>query len=65
MPWRTGVRGPTGARTRWAPAVEARIVALRIADPGWGPRTILAKLDRELPGAPLEVLDPSLPVRQG
>ena len=31
-----------------APEVEARIVALRTAHPGWGPRTILAKLRREL-----------------
>ena len=31
-----------------APEVEARIIALRTAHPGWGPRTILAKLRREL-----------------
>ncbi|HZJ50448.1 MAG TPA: IS481 family transposase [Actinomycetota bacterium] len=30
------------------PEVEARIVALRRAHPGWGPRTILNKLRREL-----------------
>jgi transposase InsO family protein len=31
-----------------APATEARIVALRRAHPGWGPRTILARLRREM-----------------
>jgi transposase len=31
-----------------APEIEARIVALRRAHPGWGPRTILSKLRREL-----------------
>jgi transposase InsO family protein len=30
-----------------APEIEARIVAMRRAHPGWGPRTILAKLRRE------------------
>jgi len=35
-----------------SPRVEARIVALRTAHPGWGPRTILAKLRRELPEPP-------------
>jgi transposase InsO family protein len=35
-----------------APEVEARIVALRRAHPGWGPRTILAKLRKELEEAP-------------
>jgi transposase InsO family protein len=34
------------------PAVEARIVALRRAHPGWGPRTILNRLRRELEVAP-------------
>jgi transposase InsO family protein len=34
------------------PEVEARIVALRRANPGWGPRTILSKLRRELERAP-------------
>jgi transposase len=31
------------------PAVEARIVSLRRSHPGWGPRTILNRLRRELP----------------
>ncbi|MEX2458063.1 MAG: IS481 family transposase [Actinomycetota bacterium] len=31
-----------------APEIEARIVALRRAHPGWGPRTILSRLRREL-----------------
>jgi transposase len=31
-----------------APEIEARIVGLRRAHPGWGPRTILSKLRREL-----------------
>jgi transposase len=31
-----------------APEIEARIVALRRAHPGWGPRTIFARLRREL-----------------
>jgi transposase InsO family protein len=31
-----------------APEVEARIAALRTAHPGWGPRTILSKLRREM-----------------
>jgi transposase InsO family protein len=35
-----------------APEVEARIVALRRSHPGWGPRTILSKLRRELPQPP-------------
>jgi transposase InsO family protein len=35
-----------------APDVEARIVALRSAHPGWGPRTILAKLRREMDDPP-------------
>lgn len=34
------------------PEIEARIVALRRAHPGWGPRTILAKLRRELEQPP-------------
>jgi transposase InsO family protein len=34
------------------PEVESRIVALRRAHPGWGPRTILAKLRRELDEPP-------------
>ena len=33
-------------------AIEARIVALRRAHPGWGPRTILNRLRRELDEAP-------------
>jgi transposase-like protein len=32
--------------------VEARIVSLRRAHPGWGPRTILNRLRRELPDPP-------------
>ena len=35
-----------------APEVEARIVELRRAHPGWGPRTILNKLRRELEAPP-------------
>jgi transposase InsO family protein len=35
-----------------APEVEARIVALRRANPGWGPRTILSRLRRELEQPP-------------
>jgi transposase InsO family protein len=35
-----------------APEIEARIVALRRAHPGWGPRTILTKLRRELEHPP-------------
>jgi transposase InsO family protein len=35
-----------------APEVEARIVALRKAHPGWGPRTILSKLRREMQEPP-------------
>jgi transposase InsO family protein len=31
-----------------SPEVEARIVALRRSNPGWGPRTIASKLHREL-----------------
>src|SRR5947209_15673448 len=34
------------------PEVEARIVALRQAHPGWGPRTILAKLRRQMDEPP-------------
>ena len=34
------------------PEVEARIVALRTAHPGWGPRTILSKLRREMDEPP-------------
>jgi transposase len=35
-----------------APEIEARIVELRRAHPGWGPRTILNKLRRELETPP-------------
>jgi transposase len=35
-----------------SPVIEARIVALRRAHPGWGPRTILSKLRRELDDPP-------------
>ena len=35
-----------------APEVEARIVELRRGHPGWGPRTILNKLRRELEASP-------------
>lgn len=35
-----------------APEIEARIVALRRAHPGWGPRTIGSKLRRELDEPP-------------
>jgi len=35
-----------------SPEVEARIVSLRRAHPGWGPRTILNRLRRELDEAP-------------
>lgn len=35
-----------------APEIEARIVALRRAHPGWGPRTILSKLRKELEEPP-------------
>jgi transposase len=35
-----------------APEIEARIVELRRAHPGWGPRTILNKLRRELELSP-------------
>ncbi|HZK50701.1 MAG TPA: IS481 family transposase [Actinomycetota bacterium] len=35
-----------------APEIEARIVELRRAHPGWGPRTILNKLRRELEEPP-------------
>jgi transposase InsO family protein len=34
------------------PEIEARIVALRRAHPGWGPRTILSRLRRELAEPP-------------
>lgn len=34
------------------PEVEARVVALRTAHPGWGPRTILSGLRRELESPP-------------
>jgi transposase InsO family protein len=35
-----------------APEIEARIVELRRSQPGWGPRTILNKLRRELESPP-------------
>jgi transposase InsO family protein len=35
-----------------APEIEARIVGLRRSHPGWGPRTILSKLRRELEEPP-------------
>jgi transposase InsO family protein len=35
-----------------APEAEARIIALRRAHPGWGPRTILSKLRREIDEPP-------------
>lgn len=45
---------PLGCKHQIPPTVEARIVALRREHPGWGPRTILHRLEREgvdpLPG---------------
>jgi transposase len=45
---------PASCPHQIAPQVEARIVALRRAHPGWGPRSILTQLGREgtvpLPG---------------
>ena len=35
-----------------APEIEARIVEMRRSHPGWGPRTILSKLRRELENPP-------------
>jgi transposase InsO family protein len=35
-----------------SPEVEARIVALRRSNPGWGPRTILTRLRREMDSPP-------------
>jgi transposase-like protein len=35
-----------------SPDIEARVVALRRSHPGWGPRTILNKLRRELEAPP-------------
>jgi transposase InsO family protein len=35
-----------------APEIEARIVALRRSHPGWGPRTILSKLRRQMDSPP-------------
>ena len=34
------------------PEIEAQIVAIRRSNPGWGPRTILSKLKRELDDVP-------------
>jgi hypothetical protein len=39
---------PASCPHQIAPQVEARIVALRRAHPGWGPRSILTQLGREL-----------------
>ena len=58
---RDGLRGladrsskPFSCPHQMGPVVEARVVAMRRAHPGWGPRTILFWLDREgvspLPG---------------
>jgi len=45
---------PASCPHQMPPVIEARIVELRRANPGWGPRTILARLAREgvhpLPG---------------
>ncbi|HVL03696.1 MAG TPA: helix-turn-helix domain-containing protein, partial [Acidimicrobiales bacterium] len=45
---------PASCAHQMAPAVEARVVELRRAHPGWGPRTILHRLGTEgvdpLPG---------------
>ena len=45
---------PLSCPHQMPPAIEARIVELRRANPGWGPRTILSRLAREgvepLPG---------------
>ena len=45
---------PLSCPHQMVPLVEARIVELRLANPGWGPRTILSRLAREgvepLPG---------------
>ena len=51
---RSQLAGRCRARIRWPPELEARIVEMRRAHPGWGPRTILFWLDRDgvspLPG---------------
>src|SRR3990170_1813809 len=44
------------------PEIEARIVGLRKAHPGWGPRTILSKLRRELPQPPYRRWERSRPM---
>src|SRR6266540_954019 len=44
-----------------SPEVEARIVALRRSNPGWGPRTILSKLRRELEFPPPPLGDLPVP----
>jgi transposase InsO family protein len=38
---------PLSCPHQMAPAVEAAVVAMRVAHPGWGPRTILVYLARE------------------
>jgi transposase len=43
---------PDRCPQQMAPEIEARIVALRRSHPGWGPRTILNKLRRELEISP-------------
>ena len=43
---------PGRCRHQMAPEVEARVVEMRVSHPGWGPRTILNKLRRELVDPP-------------
>ena len=45
--WRIAARSPESCPHQMPPAVEARIVELRRAHPGWGPRTILYRLGRD------------------
>jgi transposase InsO family protein len=47
-----GSSRPDRCPHQMAPEVEARIVELRRSHPGWGPRTLLNKLRRELEQAP-------------
>ncbi|MDP8928102.1 MAG: helix-turn-helix domain-containing protein [Actinomycetota bacterium] len=38
---------PASCAQQMSPVVEARVVALRRANPGWGPRSIRTQLRRE------------------
>ena len=50
--WPRRAPSPPAVRTKLSAVIEARIISMRTAHPGWGPRTILAKLRKEFDEVP-------------